>query len=171
MPKMLASSRLVGKNTSRSHLGPLQANFSMAQNNVKLLFLLLFFLGGPMTALQPVRSNGCNISAAIRMFGQTVIINKPFPITICLKVVFMHVAVSRQGGGVRVRAGRRCGRVGAIWRSGRQGTAPQSKNENSISFLVGLPGSNLPTICKAPPTITIFRGKGETHSPPLGHGF
>ena len=65
MPKMLARSRLVGKNTSRPHLGPFQAEFSMGRKNAKTFSLFAIFLVGPMAAIQPVLSNGCNISAAI----------------------------------------------------------------------------------------------------------
>ena len=63
-PKILARPRLVGKNSSRPHLGQFQAVFSMGQKNTKNYSCFAISLGGPMAAIQLVWGNGCNISPA-----------------------------------------------------------------------------------------------------------
>ena len=65
-PKMLARSGLVGKNSSRPHLGPSLAIFCVGRKNRKNVEISLIFLGGPMGPIHPVWGNGCNISSAIR---------------------------------------------------------------------------------------------------------
>ena len=53
------------KNRSLPYLGPFQTIFSIGRKNYKSWNCFATFLGGPMAAIQPVWSNGCNISAAI----------------------------------------------------------------------------------------------------------
>ena len=64
---MLARSGLVGKNSSRPHLGPSLAIFCVGRKNRKNHECLPIFLGGPMGPIHPVWGNGCNISSAIRI--------------------------------------------------------------------------------------------------------
>ena len=64
---MLARSGLVGKNSSRPHLGPFEAIFSMGRKNTKIEGILPISLGGPMGPIHPVWGNGCNIFSAYRM--------------------------------------------------------------------------------------------------------
>ena len=64
-PKMLARSGLVGKNSSRPHLGPSLAIFCMGWKNRKNKEILPIFLGGPIGPIHPVWGNGFNISSAI----------------------------------------------------------------------------------------------------------
>ena len=51
---MLARSGLVGKNSSRPHLGPFEAIFSMGRTNAKNIRFSPIFLGGPMGPIHPV---------------------------------------------------------------------------------------------------------------------
>ena len=53
-PKMLARSGLGGKKTSRPHLGPSQAIFSMDRTNPKISKNMSIFLGGPKGPIHPV---------------------------------------------------------------------------------------------------------------------
>ena len=64
---MLARSGLVGKNSSRPHLGQFQTFFPWAGKIQKNTKILPIFLGGPMGPIHPFWGNGCNISSAIRM--------------------------------------------------------------------------------------------------------
>ena len=64
MPKMLARSRLLRRNSSRPPLRPFQAFFSMGRKMPKSYSFFAIFLGGPMGPIQPVWGNGCNISPA-----------------------------------------------------------------------------------------------------------
>ena len=66
MPKMVARSRLVGKNTSGPIWDHFRQIFPWAGKIQKTLSIFAVFLGGPMAAIQPVWSLGCNSSAAIR---------------------------------------------------------------------------------------------------------
>ena len=66
LPKMLARSGLVGKNSSWPQLGPSLAIFCVGRKNRKNTYFLLIFLGGPMGPIHPVWGNGCNISSATR---------------------------------------------------------------------------------------------------------
>ena len=77
---MLARSGLVGKNTSRPHLGPFEAIFPWAEKMQKNARILPIFLGGPMGPIHPVWGNGCNISSAIRIFAiyLTISVKKTF---------------------------------------------------------------------------------------------
>ena len=68
-PKMLARSGLVGKNSSRPHLGPSLAIFCVGRKNRKNVEVLPIILGGPMGPIHPAWGNGCNISSATRMWG------------------------------------------------------------------------------------------------------
>ena len=69
MPKMLARSRLVRKKHLPAPFGAISGNvFHGPEKCQTLQFLFAIFLGGPMAAIQPVWSNGCNISAAIHNF-------------------------------------------------------------------------------------------------------
>ena len=54
LPKMSAMSGLARKRSSRPHLGPPQAIFSMDRKNQKNTKNLPIFLGGPMGPLQPL---------------------------------------------------------------------------------------------------------------------
>ena len=51
---MLARSGLVGKNSSRPHLGPFEAFFPWAEKMQKHAGILPIFLGGPMGPIHPV---------------------------------------------------------------------------------------------------------------------
>ena len=53
LPKMSARSGLVGKKSSRFHLGAFQVIFSMDQKHATNLQFLSVFLGGPVAAIQP----------------------------------------------------------------------------------------------------------------------
>ena len=64
---MLARFGLVGKNSSRPHLGPFEA-FFMGRKHAKNVGVLPIFLGGPMGPIHQVWGNGCNISSAIRNY-------------------------------------------------------------------------------------------------------
>ena len=54
LPKMSARSGLIGKRTSRPHLGPSQTTFCVGRENPKVAKILFIFLGGPMGPIHPV---------------------------------------------------------------------------------------------------------------------
>ena len=58
LPKMSASSGLIGKGHLGPHLGPSQAIFSMDRKNPKDAYVLAIFLGGALGPIHLVWANG-----------------------------------------------------------------------------------------------------------------